>query len=253
MQLTERFTGKSGALLVVDVQEKLVPRIVDRDLMLANAVRLVRAAKHLGLPVWATEQYPEGLGPTVPALAELIPHRPSKTVFHCCAVPQLLEQLYGRQIRHLTLAGIEAHVCVSQTALELLRLGFGVQVPADAVGSRSRMDWEFALRRMERAGAVISTTEAVLFEWTERLRPPRVQGDQRLGQDVQAPRPEGRLSRPAPDRTPIARPPVIIIGERAGAVLSKWEERRRVPSTSLSPPGSEALGAPPASAGSRPP
>jgi nicotinamidase-related amidase len=191
MQLTERFTGKHGALLVVDVQEKLVPRIVDRDLMLANAVRLVRGAQHLGMPVWATEQYPEGLGPTVPALAELIPHRPSKTVFHCCAVPQLLEQLYGRQIRHLTLAGIEAHVCVSQTALELLRLGFGVQVPADAVGSRSRMDWEFALRRMERAGVVISTTEAVLFEWTERSDRPEFKAISELVKTFKPPAPQG--------------------------------------------------------------
>ncbi len=122
----------------------------------------------MGLPVWATEQYPEGLGPTASELAELIPLRPSKTTFHCCTVPQLLEQLYGRQIRHVTLTGIEAHVCVAQTVLELLGLGFRVQVPADAVASRSKVDWEFALRRLEHAGVVLSTTEAVLFEWTER-------------------------------------------------------------------------------------
>lgn len=168
MPLTERLTAQHGALLVVDVQDKLMPLIPDRELVIANAVRLVRAAEALGLPVWATEQYPKGLGGTVPELAELIPNRPAKTVFHCCAVPQLLEQLYGRRIRHVTLTGIEAHVCVAQTALELLGLGFQVQVPADAVASRGRMDWEFALRRLERAGAVVSTTEAVLFEWTER-------------------------------------------------------------------------------------
>lgn len=167
MRLTERRTGQYGALLVVDVQAKLMARIENRDLVVANAVRLVRAAKTLGLPVWATEQYPQGLGPTVDELARLIPDRPSKTTFHCCSAPQILEQLYGRQIRHVTLTGIEAHVCVAQTALELLNLGFGVEVPADAVGSRSRMDWEFALRRLECAGAVVTTTEAVLFEWTE--------------------------------------------------------------------------------------
>ena len=82
-------------------------------------------------------------------------------------MPQFLEQLYGRSIRHVTVAGIEAHVCVAQTALELLDLGFRVQVPADAVASRHKMDWEFALRRLERAGAVVSTMESVLFEWTE--------------------------------------------------------------------------------------
>jgi nicotinamidase-related amidase len=167
MPLTERLTSRYGALLVVDVQDKLMALIPDRALVVANAVRLVRGAQALAMPVWATEQYPKGLGPTVPELAELIPQRPAKTTFHCCAVPQLLEQLYGRKVRHVTLAGIEAHVCIAQTALELLGLGFRVQVPADAVASRSKTDWEFALRRLEHAGAVISTTEAVLFEWTE--------------------------------------------------------------------------------------
>ncbi|MDR3634661.1 MAG: hydrolase [Isosphaeraceae bacterium] len=167
MRLTERLTAQHGALLVVDVQEKLMPLIPDRGALESNTIRLVKAAQLLKLPVWATEQYPKGLGPTVPALADLIPERPAKTTFHCCAVPQLLEQLYGRRIRHVTLAGIEAHVCVAQTALELLGLGFRVQVPADAVASRGKLDWEFALRRLEHAGAVVSTTEAVLFEWTE--------------------------------------------------------------------------------------
>ena len=167
MRLTERRTAQHGALLVVDVQEKLMARIIDRDLIIAQAVRLIRAAEVLQIPVFATEQYPEGLGPTVDELARLIPDRPGKTTFHCCGAPQFLEQLYGRQIRHVTLVGIEAHVCVAQTALELLHLGFGVQVPADAVGSRSRLDWEFALRRLETAGAVVTTAEAVLFEWTE--------------------------------------------------------------------------------------
>ena len=168
MRQTERLTADHGALLVVDVQDKLLERIGNRESLIANAVKLVKAAQILHLPVWATEQYPRGLGPTTAVLAELIPNRPAKTTFHCCAVPQLLEQLYGRQTRHVTLVGIEAHVCVAQTALELLGLGFKVQVPADAVGSRHKIDWEFALRRLEHAGAVISTSEAVVFEWTER-------------------------------------------------------------------------------------
>jgi nicotinamidase-related amidase len=168
MRQTERLVGQHGALLIVDVQDKLLESIEDRRTLIANAVRLVKSATILHLPVWATEQYPQGLGPTTAALAELIPHRPAKTTFHCCAVPQLLEQLYGRQVRHVTLAGIEAHVCVAQTALELLGLGFRVQVPADAVASRHKIDWEFALRRLEHAGAVVTTTEAAIFEWTER-------------------------------------------------------------------------------------
>jgi len=120
------------------------------------------------MPVFATEQYPKGLGPTVPEIAELIPHRPEKTVFNCCAVPELIEQLHGRHIHHVTVAGIEAHVCISQTALDLMRLGFRVQIPADAVASRSKLDWKFALRRLEHAGAVVTSTESALFEWVER-------------------------------------------------------------------------------------
>ena len=140
MRLTERLTARHGALLVVDMQEKLLAAMRDREPVVANTVRLIRGARELEMPVWATEQYPRGLGPTVPPIAELIPERPTKLTFHCCAVPQLLEQLYGRHIRHLTLAGVEAHVCVAQTALELLDLGFRVQIPADAVTSRNKMD-----------------------------------------------------------------------------------------------------------------
>jgi len=167
MRLTERLTAQHGALLVVDMQEKLLAAMQDREPVIDNIVRLVRGAREMEIPVWASEQYPRGLGPTVPAIAALVPERPTKLIFQCCSVPQLLEQLYGRHIRHVTVVGVEAHVCVSQTALELLDLGFRVQVPADAVTSRNRVDWEFALRRLEHAKATISTTEAVLFEWLE--------------------------------------------------------------------------------------
>jgi nicotinamidase-related amidase len=167
MRLTERLTADHGALLVVDMQEKLLAAMQDREPVVASTLRLIRGAREMKMPVWATEQYPRGLGPTVGPIAELIPERPAKLTFQCCAVPQLLEQLYGRHIRHLTLAGVEAHVCVAQTALELLDLGFRVQIAADAVTSRNRLDYEFTLRRMDRAGAVISTTEAILFEWLE--------------------------------------------------------------------------------------
>jgi nicotinamidase-related amidase len=167
MPLLHPLRAREAGLLVVDVQAKLVPRIADGPRVVANVSRAIRAAQALSIPVWATEQYPEGLGPTVPEIAVLVPHRPSKTSFSCCGVPELVEQLHGRHVRHVTVVGIEAHVCVAQTALELMRLGFAVQVPADAVGSRHPLDWEFALRRLERAGAVVSTTESVLFEWVE--------------------------------------------------------------------------------------
>jgi nicotinamidase-related amidase len=172
MSMTERLTARQGALLVVDLQEKLLARMEDRARVIGNAVRLLRAAEALHLPAWATEQYPEGLGPSVPEIAAIIADRPSKSTFHCCAVPQFLEKLYGRNVRHVTVCGIETHVCVAQTAIELLRLGFRVQVAADAVASRHKLDRDVSLRRLEQAGAVISTTEAVLFEWVERADRP---------------------------------------------------------------------------------
>jgi nicotinamidase-related amidase len=167
MRLTQRLTAKHGALLVVDLQDKLLSAIDGHERLVGKITALIQGARTLHLPVWATEQYPRGLGPTTAAVAELITDRPAKTTFHCCVVPQLLEQLYGQSVRHVTLAGIEAHVCIAQTALELLDLGFRVQVPADAVASRHTIDCEYALRRLAHAGAVVSTTEAVLFEWTE--------------------------------------------------------------------------------------
>jgi nicotinamidase-related amidase len=168
MRPTQRLTLQHGGLLVVDLQDKLLGLIAERESVVAHVTALIRGARALGMPVWGTEQYPRGLGPATAAIAELIPDRPAKTSFHCCAIPQFLEQLYGRNIRHVTVVGIEAHVCIAQTALELLDLGFRVQVPADAVASRRKLDWEFGLRRLEQAGAVVSSTESALFEWTER-------------------------------------------------------------------------------------
>jgi nicotinamidase-related amidase len=189
MVALERMTHRDGGLLIIDAQDKLLTLIENGPLVVANAVRLVQAARELGVPHWATEQYPRGLGPTTAALAELIPHRPPKTAFHCCVIPEIVEQLHGRKIRHVTLAGIEAHVCVAQTALELLKMGFRVQVPADAVASRGRMDWEFALRRLEHAGAVVTTTEAVLFEWVECSDSPHFKVISALVKDFVRPRP----------------------------------------------------------------
>jgi nicotinamidase-related amidase len=173
MNPSQRLTAEGAALLVVDVQERLLPAIDGSDRLLGNAHRLVRAAQILGIPSLATEQYPKGLGPTVELMADLILDRPAKTTFHCLGAPGIAEKLAELGVKHVTLAGIEAHVCVAQTALELLGLGYRVQVPVDAVSSRFAIDREVALRRLECAGVVISTTEAVLFEWLGDARHPR--------------------------------------------------------------------------------
>ena len=189
MSPSDRLTARGGGLLIVDMQAKLLAAIRHAPLVLANTLRLVRGARALEVPTWATEQYPKGLGPTTPELAELLPERPAKLTFHCCGAPGLVEDLRARGVEHVTLAGIEAHVCVAQTALELLRLGFAVQVPADAVSSRADLDRDVALRRLERAGAIISTVEAVLFEWTETAEHPQFKAISALIRDFRPPEP----------------------------------------------------------------
>ncbi len=168
-----RMTGRGGALLVVDLQGRLLKGIEGRDRVVANALRLVRGAQILGLPALATEQYPKGLGPSIPELAALIPERPAKVTFHCLGAPGISERLEAEGVGHVTLAGIEAHICVAQTALELLGRGYRVQVAVDAVGSRFADDLAIALARLDRAGATLTTTEAALFEWVEAADHPR--------------------------------------------------------------------------------
>ena len=173
MRLTERLTGAHGALLVVDVQDKLLERIIDRDTVIANSVRLVKAAQQLHMPVWATEQYPKGLGPTVAELARRLPQRPDKTAFSSCAVPSVVETFRRAARPKVVLVGIEAHVCVLNTALDLLALDFRVYLAADAVGSRYPIDRDFALRRLEQAGAILTTAETCVFEWLGGAGHPR--------------------------------------------------------------------------------
>src|SRR5215475_12079755 len=136
-----QMTPADTALLVIDVQEKLVPKILGADALVRNIAFLVEAARLLGIPVQATEQYPKGLGPTVAALRPHLPERPDKVGFSSCAVPSVVETRRGGRTKVL-LAGIETHVCVLHTALDLLALDFRLYVAADAVGSRYALDHE---------------------------------------------------------------------------------------------------------------
>lgn len=154
-------------LLVVDVQERLVPAIAGGERVVWNVRRLIDGARILGLPVAATEQYPEGLGPTVPELAERLGEIPSKLSFSCGECVRIFEDLQSRGIHKLLVCGIEAHVCVQQTVLDLLAGAWQVYVAADAVGSRHEIDYRTALGRMDSSGATLTTTEAALFEWCQ--------------------------------------------------------------------------------------
>lgn len=139
--------------------------IVGADEVVANAGRLLAAAEELGVPVVATEQNPKGLGPTVPELTRAEGTHPlvAKMCFDSCAATGVMDALPAGH--HIVLAGCEAHVCVLQTALGLLDRSRRVYVVADAVGSRRPENKEAALRRLDRAGAEIVTTEMVIFEW----------------------------------------------------------------------------------------
>jgi nicotinamidase-related amidase len=179
MQLTFADSG----LLVIDVQEKLLAKIPGKEALVRNIAFLLDAARLLDVPVAGTEQYPKGLGPTVPELAQRLPPRPDKVAFSCCAIPGIAESFQKAARLKLVLAGMETHVCVLQTALDLLTRDYRVFVPVDAVASRQALDHDQAIRRLDRAGAVITTSETVVFEWLGGADHPRFKEVSRLVQD----------------------------------------------------------------------
>jgi nicotinamidase-related amidase len=163
------------ALVVVDVQEGF--RSYATFAAVADAcAKLVQAARILQLPTLVSEQYPKGLGPSAPELGLQDEPRIEKTVFSAARADGF--DLGGAE--QALVCGIEAHVCVSQTVHDLLAEGIEVHVPADAVGSRHELDYERGLQRMERAGAVVSTVEAALFELLERAGTPEFKAVQKL-------------------------------------------------------------------------
>jgi nicotinamidase-related amidase len=178
-----QMSAADTGLLVIDVQEKLMPRIIGRETVIRNIGFLIDTARLLKMPVQATEQYPKGLGPTVPELARRLPERPGKVDFSCCAVPSVVETFRREARPKVLLAGIETHVCVLHTALDLLMLGFRLYVAADAVGSRYRVDHDYALGRMQQAGAVLTTSEGAVFEWVGSSGAPEFKEISRLVQE----------------------------------------------------------------------
>lgn len=154
----------SALLLLVDVQERINAVMSDQ----AHLVRLevlLDSCRALDVPVVATEQYPKGLGGTVESLAGRLESPPlEKMTFSCGGSPEIVAALDIAGRTQVVVTGIEAHVCVVQTALDLLEAGYRVQVPHDAVNSRRSADRDWALRRMTAAGAVVTSTESVLFE-----------------------------------------------------------------------------------------
>jgi nicotinamidase-related amidase len=156
------------ALIVVDIQEKLLPPIWEKDRLIRNAQLLIRLAGILKIPVLVTTQYNKGLGNTVPEVASLLPDTPTidKLMFSCFGSDvfcSLLKRLPGQRTTVL-LCGMETHICVMQTALGALREGYLAHVASDAVSSRTELNWRIGLERMRAAGAILSSTEMMIYE-----------------------------------------------------------------------------------------
>lgn len=164
--------GKSR-LLIVDVQEKLVPTIHEGARVIKNCEWLMKLAHRLEVPVLASEQYAKGLGPTVAQLKALLPEEGiAHKVHFSCIAADCLKNLPGPERNQIILAGIEAHVCVLQTAFDLHHSGNEVFVVADAISSRSAQDAALAVERMRAEGIPIVTREMVFFEWLRQAGTP---------------------------------------------------------------------------------
>ena len=168
-------------LLMVDIQERLLPAMSDPAAVVRNGGRLLEATRTLAVPVVVSEQYPAGLGRTVPELASLARANATheKVEFSCFANPALHATLSGAG-RQTVIFGIEAHVCVLQTALEMAAALHDVTIVVDAIGSRVPESKEIALRRMQDAGVRLATTEMILFEWLRRAGTPEFKTISRL-------------------------------------------------------------------------
>jgi len=159
-------TPEETLLLVVDVQGRLAPSVHDSEAVVGAVGRMVRAASILEVPVLLTEQYPRGLGRTLDSVMELLPGAEpvEKLSFSCCGNESFMERLRAFGRNEILLAGMETHVCVYQTAVELLDFGYNVHLLTDAVSSRSEENRSLGIRCIEKSGAALSSTEMAMFE-----------------------------------------------------------------------------------------
>jgi nicotinamidase-related amidase len=167
---TCRIVRAKAALVVIDIQERLLPSIFESERVVRNTVRLIKGARVLGIAVLVTEQYKKGLGATTQAIAAEIADLPlmEKIAFSACGAAGFQQALKKKKISDVIVCGIEAHVCVSQTCLDLLDNGFRVFVVVDAMSSRTTENHFIAVERMRDAGGIVVSTEMVLFELLEK-------------------------------------------------------------------------------------
>lgn len=160
---------ETSALLIIDLQEKILPVIKNIDSVLENTIKLIKGFKILQLPIFYTEQYPKGLGPTSSRILEELNRYSAiqKMSFSCFGAENLFNEFRQKRLSQIIVCGVESHVCVQQTVLDLIANDFQVNVVADAVSSRREFDFLIALERMRTLGAEITTAESILFELLE--------------------------------------------------------------------------------------
>ena len=154
------------ALLIIDIQEIILPVINNHQLVVENTIKLIKGFKVLALPIYFTEQYPKGLGPTVSSIKEELGDLKTfeKMSFSCSGAGNLFQEFKSKNLSQIVVCGIESHVCVQQTVLDLIGNNLQVNLAADAVSSRKEIDYKTALDRMRNHGAEVTTTESILFE-----------------------------------------------------------------------------------------
>ena len=163
-----RILRNDTAGLVIDIQDRLYPHIYNNEQIAANTAKLISGLKILEIPLMVSEQYTKGLGFTIPVIKSALGDIDfmEKKSFSCCDDPGIMDLVQKTAKKNIIIAGIEAHVCVLQTCIDLLEKGFQAVIIEDCTSSRSESDKNIALKRMEREGAIISSYESILFELT---------------------------------------------------------------------------------------
>lgn len=173
---------ENSLLLIIDIQERLVAAL-DKDIVVSKAVKVASAAKALGIPTIVTEQYPKGLGNTVPQLKEVLPENTEfveKTSFNALLEEGMEDRIKSYGKKQIVLFGIETHICVHQTAAALIEAGYEVYIIKDACASRSKYEFKQGIDIMQQNGAKISCVEIALFEWLKGAKNPKFKEVQAL-------------------------------------------------------------------------
>ena len=162
---SDKLSSKVNALIIIDIQEKIIRPIFDKDSIIKNIKKLINAYQILEENIILSEQNPHRLGATIP---ELLPKSGFKKIekmeFSLANIQEFLKEIESKKVTSLIVCGIETHICVQQTVLDCLKKGFEIILISDAMGSRNRIDHEIALQRMTKSGAILTTTESIIFE-----------------------------------------------------------------------------------------